>query len=311
MASSNQRMTKDQRREAAREKARQMREQELKREKRNRLFVQLGVVVGVLAVIALVVVVALTSIRPAGPSPKNMASDGIRIEQNLQAVPTPARDADVEPILHQASTDKIDITIYLDYFCIHCRNFEIANGPFLKSLLLDEIATVEFRPIDILTANSGGTRYSSRAANAAACVAEYSPNNFFDYNTLLFSQSPDASGRANWRGFTDDEMIDLARRAGVSNFANVESCINSEQFRSWVEGSKQYLRDLMNAREPFPGGSQPEEGLGTPMVYANGIRYTGDTANTIPFVEFIRQIEAQQIEQNGVSEGTQEGSSGN
>ncbi|MCU1436948.1 MAG: hypothetical protein JWP66_35, partial [Naasia sp.] len=70
------RPSKNDRREAAREKARQLREEQKKRERRNRVLLGGGIGIGVLAIIAIVVFVIFTSIRPAGPGPANMASDG-------------------------------------------------------------------------------------------------------------------------------------------------------------------------------------------------------------------------------------------
>ena len=60
-----------------REKARVTREAEAKRRRRNKWALQGGLVVGVLAVLAVVALVITRSLAPAGPGPLNLASDGI------------------------------------------------------------------------------------------------------------------------------------------------------------------------------------------------------------------------------------------
>ena len=69
------RPTRNERRDAAREKARVLREEQKKRDRRNKLLIQGGVVVAILAVAALVVGLVLQNTKPAGPGPQNMASD--------------------------------------------------------------------------------------------------------------------------------------------------------------------------------------------------------------------------------------------
>ena len=73
----NDRPTKNERRQHAREVARQRADAEKRRKRRNKWFLQGGLVLGVLAVAAVVVLVVTRSMAPAGPGPLNMASDGI------------------------------------------------------------------------------------------------------------------------------------------------------------------------------------------------------------------------------------------
>ncbi len=88
--SNDARLTKNQRREDAREKARIMREEQKKKDRRNKIFIQGGIILGSLAIIALVTVLILNAIRPAGPGPLNMLSDGLKVGQGQVAATTPA-----------------------------------------------------------------------------------------------------------------------------------------------------------------------------------------------------------------------------
>lgn len=87
------RLTKNERRQQAREKARQAREKERAREKRNRLLLQGGIVLGVLAIVVVVGLVIANALKPAGPGPANMASGGVVFEQDLQVQDTPALES--------------------------------------------------------------------------------------------------------------------------------------------------------------------------------------------------------------------------
>ena len=97
------RPSRNEQREAAREKARVLREEQKKRERRNKWLIQGGVIVAVLAVAGLVAGLLLNSVRPDGPGPANMASNGIVLtgaEGVITAVETPGarrrRDADAD-----------------------------------------------------------------------------------------------------------------------------------------------------------------------------------------------------------------------
>ena len=79
-ASTGGRPSKNERREQAREQARELREAARKKEKRNRILLQSGIIVGILAVAAVVVLIIVSSVKPASPGPQNMASDGLLIQ---------------------------------------------------------------------------------------------------------------------------------------------------------------------------------------------------------------------------------------
>ncbi|WKK71946.1 hypothetical protein Q0F99_02065 [Rathayibacter oskolensis] len=66
----NDRLSKNQRREAAREKARRLREQQKRRDKASRIALQGGLAVVVIAIVAVVVFAVTSSIRPAAPAPR-------------------------------------------------------------------------------------------------------------------------------------------------------------------------------------------------------------------------------------------------
>ena len=234
------RLTKNERREAAREKARILREEQRKKDRRTKFFVQGGIVLGALAIVAIVAVVIVTSAQPAGPGPRNMASDGIQLGQGAVATETAALKAGEDPIPNERdeAAGVLDIQMYVDYLCPICGQFEATNSAYITSLLENGGATLEIHPITILDRASQGTKYSTRSANAAACVANYSPNQFYDFHNLLFANQP----AEQTAGLSDDELIAFTEQAGVDDAADIASCIKGQDFKSWVDASTKRAR---------------------------------------------------------------------
>lgn len=278
------RSTKSDRREAARQKARQLREDQKKKETRNRFFIQGGIVVGALAIIAVVALIIFNSIKPAGPGPANMASDGIVVGQGLKAVRTPALGPnDVPETSSPRSPGKsVDIRIYHDYLCPYCAKFEQANSEQLKGLINSGAATVEFHPLALLTSRSAGTKYSLRAVNAAACVANFSPDQFYDFNSALFVDQP-AEGSA---GRSDGELKTIAAGSGVQEVSSVNSCIDDGTFKDWAQQAS-----ARATAGPLPGTSVPKI-TGTPTILVDGVQYPGSPFDKDEFAAFVTNAAA-------------------
>jgi protein-disulfide isomerase len=276
------RPSRNQRREAAREKARVLREEQRKRERRNRFLIQGGVVLAIVAIAALIGTLIFNSVRPEGPGPANMASDGILLvggETGIEAVETTAIEAggDPTPTVPDESGTVANIVVYLDYLCPYCGQFERTNSETMQTMVEQGAATLEIHPIAILTNKSAGTQYSLRAANAAACVAEESPEAFFDFNALMFENQPEELTA----GLTNDEIKDLAAQAGAAS--SVDSCIDDTRFKSWVQDATE--RALT---QPIPN-SELESVTGTPTVLVNGKQYVGSLEDPAEFQAFVLQ----------------------
>ena len=226
------RLDKSRRREEAREKARVLREQHQKKEKVGKFLLQGSLIIVSLGIVALVAVIITSSIRPPSPGPRNMLSDGILIGTDFEAETTSALEAGEDPVPNTppADSDVIPIQIWVDYLCPVCGEFEKANAAQIETLVESGVATLEIHPVAILDRAAQGSRYSSRAANASACVANYSPNQFFEFNALLFENQPEEGTT----GLTDDELIGLTEEVNVLTASTVAKCITDEKFKSWV-----------------------------------------------------------------------------
>ncbi|MDQ1598140.1 MAG: hypothetical protein QOI70_1564 [Microbacteriaceae bacterium] len=275
---------KKDRREAARELARIEREAEKRRQRRNRIFLQSGIGIGILAVIAIIAIFIVngSAPKPVALGPKNMASDGVLISgPNLDVVTTPALKTTQKPVPTKtaAHSKTVNIVTYVDYQCPYCNQFETTNQDQISSWVKAGTATLEIHPISILDPSSLGTQYSSRAANAAACVANYDPNNFFAVNKALFANQP----AEQTTGLTNAKILSVLKGAGSSSSA-ITSCVNRDKFAAWVTASTARV----TGSTTLPN-TQNGKFNGTPTVFVNGAQYSGSLTDPTAFATFVQQ----------------------
>ncbi len=276
------RLSKDQRRDQARELARLEREKRQKAESRTRLLIRVGATVGILAVLAAVAGGIYLGTRPAGPGPVNMASDGILLtgtDGEIRAVETAAIPADGTPV--PTDPDAFDvparIQVYADYGCPYCQLFEATNAEQIEELVASGVATLEMFPVSILDRAFGGSEYSTRAANAMACVAAEQPDAYLDASNALFLGAPEEGTT----GLTDDEIRDILDSAGALT-DEVSACIGEQRYKGWVTAATERATsnpDLANANGSF----------GTPTILVNGVRYSGALDDAQTFALFVAQ----------------------
>jgi protein-disulfide isomerase len=265
--------SKKARRDHARETARLEREKEKKRRLRNRIFIQGGVVLGVLAVALVGVLIFQSATKTVVPSagPANMISDGI-VFQGVDGTPTVVStgsipiDGTPTPTVSDATDGIVAVDTYVDWTCPICQQFESTYSSTLTSLVADNSITLEVHPIAILDGSYVGSRYSSRAANAAACVANFEPDTFLDAQSAMYVNQ----GTEGTTGLTDNEIKSILSDAGVTS-ADVTSCIDDEKFASWVTDATARATSDASLADPSTGG------FGTPTVMINGVRWDGTT----------------------------------
>ncbi|MFP3466022.1 DsbA family protein [Leifsonia sp. SIMBA_070] len=271
--------TKRDRREEARETARRMREEAAKKAKRRKVVVQSSVIVGIIAVLAIIGVVIFTSMGPgaSAANPKNMASGGILLTSPTKAVTTPAiaSGGKATPTKMELDGKTAHIQIWLDYQCPYCDQFETTNNAQIKQWLQEGSATLEVHPVAILD-SSQNKQYSTRAGAAASCVANSDPNKFFDVNAALFAKQPDEQTGG---GLSNSEILSILKSAGVDSKA-VTDCVNKQTFASFVTTQTQNATANSQLKNPTQGG------FGTPTVFVNGERYQGGFTDAAQFAAF-------------------------
>ncbi|MGK9146357.1 DsbA family protein [Plantibacter flavus] len=300
-AGSQNRPTKNERRDAAREKARVLREQQKRKDRRNRVLLQGGIVLGALAIVAAVALIIVTSIKPSGPVPTAAQNDGFTVGAGLQLVGAPASAstpsatpsdapateapaAEATPAATETpSAQDVEIRVYQDYLCPYCGQFETTNAEQIGGWLKAGAATYTVHPLATLSNLSLGTQYSLRASNAAACVAEYSPNDFFTFNTALFENQP----KENTEGLTDTELKSIAKGVISGGEKKVNTCIDDGTYKSWVKDATDKARS-----GPLPG-TDVAKVEGTPTILVNGKQYTGSLTDAEQFAAFVLAVSSE------------------
>jgi len=127
---------------------------------------------------------------------------------------------------------KAVVTFYEDFLCPACGNFERGFGPTVSKLIDTGAIAADYYMVGLLSRPQNDD-YSSRAGNAAYCVADESVDAFRRFHTALYSKEiqPSETGTT----FPDDaKLIELAREAGV--VGKVPDCIKSGKYISMVDG---------------------------------------------------------------------------
>lgn len=168
-----------------------------------------------------------------------------------------------------APSARTTVEIYLDFMCPACGQFEQTNGAELDRLVQTGAARLELHPMSFLDRTSRGTRYSTRAANALATVADRDPEHVWAFVKALYDNQP----REGTPGLNDERIAELAVGAGVDRGA--VDAFDELLFEPWVA-------DV--TRAAFDSGVR-----GTPTVKINGTVFDGDLYHVGPLT---RAVEA-------------------
>ena len=226
-------------------------QQEAERRRRVR---RNGAVVVTALVVAIAVAVAI-------------ALSGGEDEPAPRAVVVPAGATADGRIAVGSADAPVGVTVFFDYLCPFCGRFEAANSAELDRLIAAGQARLDLRPMAFLDPQSNGARFSSRAANAVATVADGAPDQVWAFHRALFAQQPEEGTK----GLTDEQLAEIGRDAGVP--AEVVDRFDDGEFAGWVADVTQ---------KAFDSGI-----TGTPTVLVNGHPFTGDLYTKGPLTEAI------------------------
>lgn len=263
----NPRPTKNERRAHARDLARERAAAEKRRKRRNKWFLQGGIGLGIVAIAAIVAIVVVNvnnANTVSATGPKNMATGAIQFtggDGKVTPVTTKAVTAKGTPsaVPTSNSDGAVAVTEYVDWACPVCKQFEAAYADQILDKVKSGDATLAIQPVSILDRSYQSSRYASRAANAAMCVANYAPDKFLDVQTQFFDNQPEEGTK----GLTNAEIAKLVKAGGATG-SNVSECLSSEQFKGWVTRST----SLVTSNPDLQG----TQGFGTPTILVNGKR---------------------------------------
>ena len=266
-----------------------MREEQKKKDRRRRLFIQGGIGIAIVAIVAIIAIVVVqnnaNSVTAAATAagPLNMKSDGILfhgVGGKAVAVTTGAVQKNGKPVATDTAklTSTANIVEYIDYQCPYCNEFLTTNLAQEDKWVAAGKATLEIHPISILDASSEGNRYSSRAANAAACVANFDPNAFHNVTKVLYANQP----AEDTTGMSNSKLLSLLSQGGASS-SKITGCVNGETFKTWVTEATTRVTG-----GTFTGvATTPTQFAGTPTVFVNGASYTGSLTDASAFAAFV------------------------
>lgn len=176
-------------------------------------------------------------------------------------------------VLGQAAAP-VRLEVYLDYMCPFCGRFEQANSGEIDKLIADGTVRLELYPLSFLDRMSEGSRYSTRAANAVATVADRAPEKVAAFNEALFDNQP----QEGTEGLSDARIAEMAKQAGVPQ--DVVDVLDDRIFEPWIAKSTEAVFDT--------GISS------TPTVKINGEVFKGDLYTTGPLTQVVTAAKGQQ-----------------
>lgn len=239
MSKSNNRRDKE-RREAAAARVAEMRKREQAVARRRRT-IQISS-----AVVVVVIVVVVSAVVLATRGSKTIAA---------QTGGTHAT-ADYGFVVGKASAPA-KLVAYEDFQCPICDNLEKTYGTLMAQNIADGKLSVEYRPVTFLD-RSSLNQYSSRALNAAVCVAKYGGiADFKKYHDYLYQNQP----AENTNGPDNAALIADATKIMGKSDAAVATCINNGTFNAWGTSA---TNKWASVTSKFPTGES------TPTLLMNG-----------------------------------------
>lgn len=178
----------------------------------------LAIQIGLTAVVVIFAVALVLYIVMSGDKkPASGETKSVRVESS-------------NVIKKEGSSDpKVVLSLYEDFLCPHCGVFEQQFGPTVRKLISTGAVAADYYMVAILDRQGNG--YSSRAANAAYCVADENKDAFQRFHEALFLQQP-GEGAAIYPD--NARLIEVARQAGAGG--TVPDCINKGRYVEMTQG---------------------------------------------------------------------------
>ena len=164
------------------------------------------------------------------------------------AKPTSSHITEAGAISYGTSTTNT-VTTYIDFLCPYCNQFEQKEGATIKQLVDDGKTKLEVLPMGFLDTQTNPSGDSSRAASAMYSVAIHDYDHSYAFMQALYEKQPE-EGSA---GLTDEEIIAIAKDAGVDMTSDLEKEIKANKYQKFAQSIQ-----------------LPEGATGTPTVVVNG-----------------------------------------
>ncbi|GAA4817368.1 DsbA family protein [Streptomyces ziwulingensis] len=207
----------------ARERLAVEREKQKGAEKRRRGLIVGSAVIGVLALAAVIGVVAAN----AGKEDDDSEASGPVV------APSGAQGKDGLAIPVGKESARSTLTVWEDFRCPACKNFEVAYRSTIHELTDAGQLKVDYHLATIIDGNMGGTG-SRRAANAAACAQ--GAGRFTQYHDVLYDNQPPETDDT----FADNgKLIELAAKVDGLDTPAFRRCVTGGTHDGWVDKSNE------------------------------------------------------------------------
>lgn len=183
--------------------------------------------------ISIAVVVVLVGLGALVVSLNNQASAPGAIPQGAQV------NEDTGAIVLSEGSETL--SVYFDFMCPHCADFEGNFGEQLSELSAEDKMGYELLPVAIMDRTTT-TEFSTRSANAAYCVADDTPAAVVPFVTSVFEKQ-------NAEGLTDEQLVQAAKDAGAGD---VSSCIADRTYEKLVKFTTQNLPENEQGQQATP-----------------------------------------------------------
>ncbi|GHF66137.1 membrane protein [Streptomyces mashuensis] len=248
---------------SARERLQEQRRQEEARAKRKRTLIAAAVVVAVLGVGA--GIAALVAGSTSGKAKKGAGP--VAAPQGATG-----KDEVAIPVGHAAA--KATLTVYEDFRCPACAQFELAFRDTVRDLEAKGKLKSEYHLVTLIDKNLRGTG-SLNAANAAGCAQD--AGKFAAYHDELYRNQPPETDDAFAR---KARLLELAGKVDGLVTPGFRTCVEDGRHDSWVKKSQ----------DVFTAGHF----AGTPTVLLNGKSVFGDPKNPLTPDKLRQMVEAAQ-----------------
>lgn len=249
------------------------------RAERNR---RMGIVGGVVLVLAIIVAGGFWYSSGSGDGATPVAtSASVGVEQVGTTLATPSKGAAVPTLVVGPKSAPMTVTVYEDFLCPFCREFEMASRDYLRADAAKGLVRVAYRPFHLLP-----EQYSSDALNAYVAVLKNSgPKVALKFHDLLYDKQP----YENASSFPDaDKLASWAKSVGA----------DPGVVRQAVQA-----RDLtyQNAADKLASMT----GLkGTPTIFVNGKQLSGTSISDLSSNLETMIAKQQKGGQNGAATGS-------
>jgi protein-disulfide isomerase len=192
-------------------------------DRRRNMLIRAGLTAIVIIFAAALVFWIMNHKKPAVPAAGEKRAISVAVQDKL--------------IKDSAGKPKVVLSMYEDFLCPHCGEFEQKMGSTVQQLIDTGAVQADYYMVALPPLDTAQTQhYSARAGNAAYCVADAdtSPGKdaFRRFHAALYAQQP---GETSTSFPTNAQLIETARLAGVAN-QTLSDCINNGKYTTMVQG---------------------------------------------------------------------------